>query len=41
MSVRRTVLAALAASSAVAVVLAQAQNLTPDQIRFQRNPATG
>ena len=41
MNTRRAALAALAASGALAVVLVQAQQLTPDQIKFQRNPATG
>ena len=41
MKARPAVLAVLAASSAVAVVVARAQSLTPDQIKFQRNPATG
>ena len=40
MHARLAVLALLATGSAIAV-LAQAQNLTPDQIKFQRNPATG
>ena len=41
MKLRPAVLAVLAASSGVAVGLALAQNRTPDEIKFQRNPATG
>ena len=40
MQTRLAALALLATGGAIAV-LAQAQNLTPDQIKFQRNPATG
>lgn len=40
MHTRLAVLALCATGGAIAV-LAQAQNLTPDQIKFQRNPATG
>ena len=41
MHARTAVLALLAASGAITVVLAQAQSLTADQLKFQRNPATG
>jgi quercetin dioxygenase-like cupin family protein len=41
MYARLAVLALLATSGAIAAVLVHAQNLTPDQVKYQRNPATG
>jgi quercetin dioxygenase-like cupin family protein len=41
MYARPAVLALLATSGAIAVALVHAQNLTPDQVKYQRNPATG
>jgi quercetin dioxygenase-like cupin family protein len=41
MNARRVVLAALAAAGGIGAVLVHAQVLTPEQLKFQRNPATG
>jgi quercetin dioxygenase-like cupin family protein len=41
MKARYVALAALAAVGAIGAFLVQAQVLTPDQLKFQRNPATG
>jgi len=41
MKARHVALAALAAMGGIGAVLVQAQVLTPDQLKFQRNPATG
>jgi quercetin dioxygenase-like cupin family protein len=41
MKARHVALAALAAMGGIGAVLVHAQVLTPDQSKFQRNPATG
>jgi quercetin dioxygenase-like cupin family protein len=41
MKVRQAVLAAFAALGGIAAVVVQAQQFTPEQLKFQRNPATG
>src|SRR5687767_237993 len=41
MDARTVVLAALSATASIAVTIGYAQVVTPDQLKFQRNPATG
>ena len=41
MKARHAAAALLAASGVLAIVLVHAQALTPNQLKFQRNPATG
>ena len=41
MTARNATIAALAAIAALVAVPAGAQQVTPDQLKFQRNPATG